>query len=1660
LQKQRSELLDWIKKQDVIVNDWTSRPCKLRPEAAKQEIIQMNDLLNAIGDKRSHLMTEMTGSFADDDTSDIEQQLDKLEIELMDAIATKTTGQNVIETYRQAVADINAWFDNLIKKIDVLDIGSGLSCAQKLAAISDIKNEFEIKGPKKLADLKQKAQKVIEVISNLDAQQVEEQLKSVDRRYNDISKRITRKVQVLEATNKGVDCARNEIEQVDHWTKQQISNLQIPQAIGLDSGLADERLQSLKLLTKEAEAKQALAETLERRVANMHNDLEPLEQSQLESDLKEVASKQKELANLLKSEIACVSEASQARKKFETDLDKVKNWLRTKLNDIKKQTGHLPLQSAAIENEIQAAKNNENDIKKFSEGMLNDLQKQGLNILKDCPDADKGHLQSVLDEVTTEYNALKNEGANKTKSLIDLLEGRKALEGDAATLENWLNEAEISTSADIHTTSLPILEEQLAKFENLSKDNKAMNTLLQSIIEQGKAISPTLNNPDKLKLNEQIKNLKDRYNKTTSNINDRIKLIHDYIKKHKEAKAKLTDCVQFLNKIQQEIRDLNKPIGSKVEDVKVLLEAYERILGELNDSKNKMGDIQIENLPELQGILLQQDDLIKLVENQLAHLRQLLLLREQYIALINQIIAFIMKYTTVITDIEKSPDSIEEKIKQYDDVIAKIQECEGLLASASDKGQKIASEGTAADRNAITEQLQSLKQQLQNLRKLVEAQRQKQELTLAEHKKMATDLSDLLDWLHDNEATCKSRPLLDRDPDSVEREINKHNNFASDVHGHLDQIRKIDEQTQQDYGLPGSIVEMISEGRSLVANLPNELKEREKYLLNSKQHRIGYISLVAKFKEWLHEAETRLENGKHGIDYENLAVDLEEFKLFFGNEGPIKDLVTHQIQEAVDKIWPTLSPIEQEDLSQEVHEHKEKLQSTLSAAKKLRTRLEQNLERWKEYEQLLEKVRAILERAQVSDEPVTNLAGLQFNLDKFVHALNDLQSQHSELDLFNQRSQDLVRQADSVSRANIEQQTNQINSDWKNLVNDLENRIDNLKGLSQHWYEFDKRIHLLENQLVRLDERSRNVDSVVRSKRHLEDTKNVIQELLTETIEFKSSYQEITTLSKSVIAYLSGTHRSSAEALQAKLNHVDQQYKTLKATLTEKDNKVDKDLEHLEKIFSDISDLQDRINSLLEEIVELYVFGQDQDQIEKELAELKLNGAEVIVASKQLVQRTHDEYNKLQNLVPADISQELTALELLTERLQTSMDDKDREFKKAKTVRSEYLNGVDYIQTWLHQAELRIQDRSTEPQQFKDILTKIHQELATVQEKLETVKQNGQVIIEKSRNDGEKELVQTTIDQLVQQVEQLKSWLDDKKHQVGNSLDAWSRFMNLYRIVMTWATEKKNFLEVPLNVTTLSEAKQKMNEYSNAVKSIKPIVKNLSEMDKELDTIAQVTSTGDLRSKLIEADEAKVEVEAILLKRNTLLQETCEEWEQCEKKLKEIRTWIDKITSTLESPQFKKKPLRDQLGLCEKYLAEISGQKTKISLSVEKLQVHFRSGIGGDSRITETAYEIIHDLDELNNNVKQKSSELDKSLAQLEDYQLQMQALRQKIIQEEQQLRLVLAPTYLPHDREKAVTEQQMYRERIKILKAKITARNERVKLVIQRGTPDDEPLE
>lgn len=48
------------------------------------------------------------------------------------------------------------------------------------------------------------------------------------------------------------------------------------------------------------------------------------------------------------------------------------------------------------------------------------------------------------------------------------------------------------------------------------------------------------------------------------------------------------------------------------------------------------------------------------------------------------------------------------------------------------------------------------------------------------------------------------------------------------------------------------------------------------------------------------------------------------------------------------------------------------------------------------------------------------------------------------------------------------------------------------------------------------------------------------------------------------------------------------------------------------------------------------------------------------------------------------------------------MDLNNKGVKRAKTVRTEYLQDIDKVQRWLQEAEVKVQDRSSEPKKIKE----------------------------------------------------------------------------------------------------------------------------------------------------------------------------------------------------------------------------------------------------------------------------------------------------------------------------------------------------------------------
>lgn len=97
------------------------------------------------------------------------------------------------------------------------------------------------------------------------------------------------------------------------------------------------------------------------------------------------------------------------------------------------------------------------------------------------------------------------------------------------------------------------------------------------------------------------------------------------------------------------------------------------------------------------------------------------------------------------------------------------------------------------------------------------------------------------------------------------------------------------------------------------------------------------------------------------------------------------------------------------------------------------------------------------------------------------------------MDLLLERVSELTSQADERNRAKIEQQSAEVSEEWATLVSDLENRRDTLTKLSQIWETFEGRWQNLESLIVGIEEKAKHIDTVVRNKQHVIETKKYIE---------------------------------------------------------------------------------------------------------------------------------------------------------------------------------------------------------------------------------------------------------------------------------------------------------------------------------------------------------------------------------------------------------------------------------------------------------------------------------------------------------------------------------------------------------------------------------------
>ena len=98
---------------------------------------------------------------------------------------------------------------------------------------------------------------------------------------------------------------------------------------------------------------------------------------------------------------------------------------------------------------------------------------------------------------------------------------------------------------------------------------------------------------------------------------------------------------------------------------------------------------------------------------------------------------------------------------------------------------------------------------------------------------------------------------------------------------------------------------------------------------------------------------------------------------------------------------------------------------------------------------------------------------------------------------------------------------------------------------------------------------------------------------------------------------------------------------------------------------------------------------------------------------------------------------------------------------------------MEEIQAWISTSENKIQDNTLEPSALKNLLNEVQCELNDASEQIDRIASNGKIIIDNTVNNHEKDLVQSTMSNLTEQITSLKNLIQDRKNAANDAIDAW-----------------------------------------------------------------------------------------------------------------------------------------------------------------------------------------------------------------------------------------------------------------------------------------------
>ncbi|XP_043244080.1 nesprin-1-like [Amphibalanus amphitrite] len=1661
LDEREDEVRRWAEQQARLVAELGRQRARLQPEPAAAELERLRELQRTLLEREASLDELDSGRMelaAEVPTESARQELARLAEQVAEVLNARTTAQSCVEEYTTALQNFRQWHRQTSDSLQAVDSQSSPADG-RLRSLAELRRECDDQR-QQLQQLEQLAEAARERLTEPEAQHVTSQVLSTQRSYEELCRRLEQRTESVRSAAEQADRLLDQLRQLAEWTanaQRTAAGLATP--IGYTPEVVTDRINQIQSLESETNSKRSMLPQFAKAISSLAPNISAQEREQLATNLQQMEGAVKELSAALETQTAALRRARADRER----LQKACSELRQQLTDATEQLQlpeQLPLPAAQVQLLIDQRNTLLSQLESVSARRVPELRQQAAPLLADCSQQDAGRLQELLQRLQEDAGALQERAQAGRDQLLRVHEARRRLESELEQCGDWLHTARVTLKQEpLAGTSLHTLHEHVHKMAALQEDFDSRQRQLAGLLELSEQLLPELRPPDKLTLTDQLSTLKTQYTEVGSRIEERTEAFRSATAQQEAINGKIASSVTYLTEIKKEIRALNRPLGSGVEDAQGILSSYEEVLQKLREFRSQLESLQdqtVGSISDLNDLIRQQDELVRAIENQVSKLRNLVLLRQQFLHLLTEITTFLTSHADVVADVERTDRPVPDKIKQYSAVLAKVQDIEALLAAAQDKGQQISEEGTVSDRNAILKQLQSLKQQVTLLKRAVENKRRQYEETAEKHAALTDQLASQLDWLHERQTAVQSRPALTMDDAELHRHCDESQTLCDEARPALDRLQQL--VTEADglgpgRELPAGLQQQLSQARGLLQTLPNEITDRQTYLQEARRLLDQYRSTKQAVSEWArHVGESVEAAEEEGTDAEQSQEAVNRCQTLMSEETARRGQVS-ELQDTVDRLLPLLAPGPRSQLDANQRQLVVSYEAIVARAAELLEGAARQLEARRRVDALLAQVRAALSAAVHQPTPPSSQEALR---EAATQARQARAALDSKLPLLSEL-RTLVDSLDGssggeggASEADLAQ------DEWRQAADRLDSAASHMDDMIQLW-------HYVERELLSLESAADAASDSVEALRPADSASDrhalvkQVQTCRTELGQLRQRHGELAPRAADLLTYLQGAQSPAHGPLTERTHQLQINIDGIVSRLDERHQQLQAEATFAEEAGRRADAAATRLEQHRAALSELDPYGADQEDTARRLQGLREAsdslGSEVTALCSEVSER-------YEHGTPRDIAAKVSRVELLWDGCRQARADLDSETERAGRVLTEYRAGLGSVSEWLGDLDVRLRSGALDPEELRAATEELQAELAVTAVTMADVSRLAGVITERARCQRQRADVQQAVQRRHQELDAARQRLEKRHAQVMESLDSWSRFIELHASVRDWMKKQAPLAQQPRTLNTLPEARDALNEYKAAVKECKWATRKLHEMATELSSIGETSSVDALTERMSSCEHDKIETETLLKERMSLLMEMTEEWEQCERKMKDVHAWCATSRAALESQQARRRPLRDQLAFCEKMSSDNGIQRTRLAMAVDKLGVHFRSGyFDGASVVEERRAELETELRALQTTVDQHCQALGVCVAQLEQYQQDVQTLRARILEVDQQLRTVSQPAHVAKDRDAALAQQEDCRERIKSLHAKITARNERIKLLIQRGKPDPDPL-